>query len=329
MSNHEKISIVVPVHNTQAWLENCLTSIKNQTYSDWEAILVDDGSTDKSGTICDEWASQDSRFRVNHIDNGGVANARNIGLDLVTGDFIAFCDSDDYYEPEYLEVIKLMLEQSESDLSIASLFVDRKESISSHKLPHAGVLEKQQFDTILQNWFDIAWMGLWNKLFKTDIIQQQNLRFITGLSMGEDSLFILEYIKYCERITCKDIPIYHYVQRSDGSLTHGFNKDLLRGTDLIIEKLMEVAEFFHYSTEKIRKMCIERRSMALGTYFYSAMMSEKVEEPLRREIFRQIQDSPLERRWLRQNGKLTNKVMATAPYRLCKLYFRLMKLLGH
>ena len=329
MADHEKISIVVPVHNTQAWLEKCLISITAQTYANWEAILVDDGSMDKSGAICDEWVRCDSRFKVKHIENGGVANARNIGLELVTGDFIAFCDSDDYYEPKYLEIIKLMLEQSDSDLSIASLFVDRKESISSHKLPFVGVLEKQQFDTILQNWFDIGWMGLWNKLFKTDIIQQQNLRFITGLSMGEDSLFILEYMKHCEQITCKDIPIYHYVQRTDGSLTHGFNKDLLRGTDLINEKLMEVAELFNCPLDELKITCKERHSMALGNYFYSAMMSEKVEELLRREIYRQIQDSPLERRWLRQNGKLTNKVMATAPYWFCKLYFSFMKLLGH
>ena len=329
MSNNNKISIVVPIHNTQQWLENCLTSIKNQTYSNWEAILVDDGSTDKSGSISDKWANQDCRFHIKHIENSGVANARNLGLDLARGDFITFCDSDDHYEPEFLEVLKMIQEQSNSDLCIASLFVDRKESISSHKLPYVGVLEKQQFDGILKHWFDIAWMGLWNKLFKADLIKQFNLRFTSGLSMGEDSLFILEYIKHCNKIDCKDVPIYHYVQRTGGSLTHGFNRDILRGTDLIIEKLLEEAEYFNCPIEEIKQSCMEKRSMALGNYFYSAMMSEKVEEFQRKEIYRQLKDSTWERHWLKNNGKITDKVMAIAPYWLCKCYFKLLKILGH
>ena len=326
MSNQEKISIIVPIYNTQQWLENCLTSIKNQTYSNWEAILVDDGSLDKSGTISDKWARQDSRFHVKHIENRGVANARNQGLDLATGDFITFCDSDDYYEPEYLEVQKLIQEQSNSDLCIASLFIDRGDSISSHKLPHVGILEKQQFDGILKHWFDIAWMGLWNKLFKADIIKQFDIKFTTGLSMGEDSLFILEYIKHCNRIDCKDIPIYHYVQRTGGSLTHGFNKDILRGTDLIIEKLLEISEYFHCPMEEIKKTCLERRSMALGNYFYSAMMSETVDDIIQKKIYQIFHDNVEECQWLCKVGKISNLIMLKAPFSICKIYFRLLKI---
>lgn len=319
-------SIIVPVYNVQECLDGVLSALLKQTHLSWEAILIDDGSTDGSGKICDEWCRRNSRFRVVHLKNGGVANARNQGLTLATGEFVTFCDSDDYYEPNFLETLFDIHEKSQADLSVASVYVDTNGQSCVHSLPLEGDLEQSQFSSILNNWFDITWMGLWNKLFKTSILRQHQIHFPTGLSLGEDSLFILEYLRHCDRVSCKDIPIYHYVQRNIGSLTHGFNPDTLRGHDLVAAKLLELAKEFQCPIEELQKNCHVRRSQALGTFFYSAMMSGRVGESRRREIYQMLRESVAEREWLRSHGGFTNKVMSSAPYGICKAYFRLLKM---
>ena len=329
MPDPKLASIIIPVYNVQKCLDGVLSALLKQTHPCWEAILVDDGSTDDSGAICDEWCRRDSRFRVSHLKNGGVANARNHGLKMATGEFIAFCDSDDYYEPNFLETLFDLQGKSQADLCVASVYVDANGQSKAHSIPLEGDLERSQFSSILTNWFDISWMGLWNKLFKTGILRQHQILFSTGLSLGEDSLFILEYLRHCDRVSCTDIPIYHYVQRNVGSLTHGFNPDTLRGNDLMIAKLLELAKEFQCPIEELQKNCHVRRSQALGTFFYSAMMSGRVGEAQRREIYQMLRESVAEREWLRSHGGFTNKVMASAPYGICRAYFRLLKMFRH
>ena len=320
------LSIIVPVYNCSEFLAVVFDSIAKQVCLDWEAVLIDDGSTDDSGAICDEWCRRDSRFRVAHLKNGGVANARNHGLEMATGEFIAFCDSDDYYEPNFLETLFDMQGKSQADLCVASVYVDINGQSKVHPIPFEGDMDRSHFSSILKNWFDITWMGLWNKLFKTSILKQHQIRFSTGLSLGEDSLFILEYLRHCERVSCKDIPIYHYVQRGGASLTHGFNPDTLRGHDLVAAKLLELAGDFQCPSEEVQKNCHVRRSQALGTFFYTAMMSDRVGETQRREIYQLLREGVSEREWLQSHGGFTNKVMASAPYGVCKAYFRLLKM---
>ena len=112
------ISIIIPVYNAEKYLPNCLDSVINQTYKNLEIILVDDGSTDKSSEICDEYAQKDFRIKLIHKENGGVSSARNAGLALVSGDYIAWVDSDDFVAPDYIEYMYKLLKEYDADISL-------------------------------------------------------------------------------------------------------------------------------------------------------------------------------------------------------------------
>ena len=115
------ISIIIPVYNVSQYLDECLKSVSAQTYTDWECILIDDGSTDNSGDICDRWCVKDPRFRVIHQANAGVSAARNKGIDLAQGDYITFIDSDDWVDDDYLDLLHASLHTSHADLCIVGL----------------------------------------------------------------------------------------------------------------------------------------------------------------------------------------------------------------
>ena len=121
------VSIIVPVYNTERFLNRCIDSVLAQTYSDWELLLVDDGSTDSSGSICDEYATQDSRIRVFHKENGGVSSARNLGLDYARGEWITFVDSDDYIAPDMIEKLYETQKRNNADITVCGYrWVDKE-----------------------------------------------------------------------------------------------------------------------------------------------------------------------------------------------------------
>ncbi len=187
------LSVIVPVYKTEHLLEKCVASIANQTYSNLEIILVDDGSPDGSPALCDKLAKEDDRIKVVHKKNGGVSSARNEGLKHVTGEFVTFVDSDDYLLPDYYanSMVKI---KSSTDLVVAGLTVvdDNKKTkiISPKTIDSNPILENisnfMQF--VIDGHFDI----IVNKIYKTSLITQN---FKEGLRLGEDRVFNLEYFK--------------------------------------------------------------------------------------------------------------------------------------
>lgn len=197
------ISVIVPVYNAEKYLDECIQSVLNQSFTDFELLLVDDGSTDNSGAICDYYAELDERIRVFHKTNGGVSSARNVGLDYATGEWIAFVDSDDYIADSYFsELIPL----EDVDLVVSGVFFIN-ESIQltpPFKLLKVGddlpFLDKQLCYTYFRT--------PWSKLFKKKIIQAQLLRFNTFLRIGEDTDFVLRYLYAVN--TIQFIPTFSY-----------------------------------------------------------------------------------------------------------------------
>ena len=226
----ERISVIVPVYNVEKYLFKCVRSICEQTYEQLEIILVDDGSTDESGRVCDELAGQDRRIKVIHKENAGVSGARNSGIDSATGEYILFCDSDDYISDQTM-VQKLMDIMHQHQYALIS-FGYQRENLNGKKERTEFSECERHFDRlhdvtefIINNFIEyrIAW-ETWTKMYRRKIITEHHLRFEdTSKVLAEDVCFELNYLYYCKSIYESSLTPYCYVRR-DGSLTLGILK---------------------------------------------------------------------------------------------------------
>ena len=190
--NPPQISIIIPVYNSENYLRECLDSITKQTFTDFEVLLINDGSTDKSGIICDEYAAKDSRFKVFHKENGGVSSARNLGLHNAKGEWITFVDSDDLIEEDALKnFILTNSDQIDFFLFGVKKLIDEKEVTFFY-------FENDQVFSVLEfiNKYPLCqyFAEPWSKFFKSSIIKINNITFDESLSWGEDSLFNVQYL---------------------------------------------------------------------------------------------------------------------------------------
>ena len=214
-----KVSIIVPVYNAAKTLRRCADSILNQDFTDYELFLVDDGSTDGSGAICDEYAALDNRVHVIHKNNSGVSDTRNTALNLAHGTYIQFLDSDDWITPDATKLLVRAAEQNTCDLVIADFYRVSGERVSQKgDIDEDTVLTKEEFSRyMMENPADFYYGVIWNKLYRRDIIEEHELRMNAEISWCEDFMFNLEYIRYAERFIALKVPIYYYV-KTKGSL---------------------------------------------------------------------------------------------------------------
>jgi glycosyltransferase involved in cell wall biosynthesis len=208
-----KISVIIPVYNTEKYLQECIDSVLSQTFTDFECILVDDGSPDNSGKICDEYAKKDKRIRVIHKENGGVSSARNAGLDIAQGEWIIFVDSDDWVDEKYLEFLYDNAIKNNVDVSICGVNVF-EDGFTWHrdKCTRSVTLTPKEAILIM---FDIrvSFGGFsFNKLFKKQIIDNNNLRYDESVSYMEDVQFFYNIFKVVGRIYYSSQPCYFYRQ---------------------------------------------------------------------------------------------------------------------
>lgn len=207
--NNPLISIIVPVYNVERYLRPCLDSILSQTYINWEAILVDDGSKDNSGKICDEYAASDSRFVVVHKQNEGVSIARNTGIDKSRSWYLTFVDADDKFGKDYIEVL---MNSREHPLVVSGY---QKFGTQYGKFGP----EKKQLVNMERNLSDLwktpksYWWFVWGKLFDIHIIRKNNIRFRTGMIYLEDFCFVLDYLCYVDHICLiNNYNMYHLIE---------------------------------------------------------------------------------------------------------------------
>ena len=209
------VSIIVPVFNTEKYLNRCVDSLLNQIYKKIEVILVDDGSTDRSAKICDEYAVKDERVRVYHKENGGEATARNTGLSHANGKYIMFCDSDDEYLLDSIEKLVLNMYEENVDL-VVSAYIEKKDEAL-----HYACMGPQTFNNraelMLYIFTDINPYGadyimstVNGKLFKTRIIKENDILFNQNFKIGNDANFICDYLVYCQKVFNIFLPTYVY-----------------------------------------------------------------------------------------------------------------------
>lgn len=212
------VSIIIPVYNVSSFIRKNIESVIDQTESDWELILVNDGSTDNSGGICDEYARKDTRITVLHQPNSGVSIARNNGMARATGKYICFIDGDDYVNPEYLSSMLNNIDGHDIVYANVTHRYPDEDKIAKAFSYQEGAVIKLRDDAssmiryqIIENGFPVA------KLFKSAIIKDYDIRFNADLSYHEDHIFVLEYLKHCESITLTDNAAYQYIHLTSGT----------------------------------------------------------------------------------------------------------------
>ena len=272
------VSIIVPAYNCIESLECCVGSIRQQTYTNFELMLVDDGSTDGSGELCDKLAAEDTRIRVIHKPNGGVSSARNAGIDAATGGYITFCDSDDYLEPDYLEALIQAAESNPDCGHIWCCFQTvtgyQKENAAPNYTSAKSLLcyTLQDYMSLHEMWLDAE---PWNKLYRTDIVQTAKVRFPEDLSLGEDWLFNLAYIDASanEKIVVVTKPLYNYMRGNDESLDSKYRKDLLDIYRRLNDTCLSYLRKWKLPTEQIEKFYNSR------FYLYEKVLRNTMRAP--------------------------------------------------
>lgn len=198
------ISIIIPVYNAEAYIEECLTSILKQSFSNYEVLCINDGSTDNSASICQQFVDVDERFKLINKENGGVCSARNIGLDKAKGEWVCFVDADDKIDYDYLNTLLTLYKPN--TLPVCSFSSDED------NWGKGGKIKEYESVNYIKHIFneDIQHPNLWAMLFERQIIENNNLRFFIGCIKNEDTEFFVKYIVHCEKIIVSDYKGYFY-----------------------------------------------------------------------------------------------------------------------
>lgn len=272
-----KISVIVPVYNTKRYLCRCVDSLLCQSYSDIEIVLVDNGSTDGCREICDQYANKYPQIEVCHVANKGVSYARNIGMRNAKGDFLTFCDSDDYMPSNALEhMIKALLAEK-ADLCIGryqELFQGEKAGEVDPFFEKSGINMQDVIDTIGIN---RKWNGggyVWNKMFRANVIKEEpSLLFDEKLDCYEDLKFVLEFIKRTEKIIKINEAVYIYNKDNVNSISH-MRYDFqsickLKG----LEEVCGILETFPNGSRAIQSR--KNQMLKMCTSFYGRLIGSK------------------------------------------------------
>lgn len=253
--NNPLISIIIPAYNVEQYLTACLSSIEQQIYQNFEVILIDDGSIDSTGVICDTVATKDDRFKVIHQKNQGVSVARNKGIEEARGEYIAFIDSDDKITPEYLSSFSL-----KNDIEIQG-HVIYENNIQRSVIYSKRKVQKDVAKVFCLGPFNSA---VWGKIFKTSIIKDNKIVFPVNLCFSEDTIFLLQYIKHCKTLAVFDAAEYIYIKHS-GSLT---NKKYPMNDMMVKEKMIVESYKLLFPESKFQKDFLREVSLSIISKYY-------------------------------------------------------------
>lgn len=240
--NNELISVIVPIYNVEKYINKCIDSIINQTYKNIEIILIDDGSTDSCCKICDEYEKKDNRIKVIHQENAGLSEARNAGIKVSKGEYLAFVDGDDYILEDMLQYLYDLINETNSEISVCNFiryWGDDKQLVEYDIAREKIVLNKiQALKEILKN--DLLKSFAWNKLYKKSVFE--DVRYPKGMKM-EDVATTYKLISNSEKIVIGKMPKYYYVQREGSILS-------TNSTSMYIDYYKAVLERYKFLKER-------------------------------------------------------------------------------
>lgn len=269
--NEIVVSVIVPVYKVEKFLNRCVSSIVSQSYRNLEIILVDDGSPDSCPDLCNQWSAKDKRIRVIHQTNRGLSAARNAGLDVATGHYIAFVDSDDWIETDYVGELLFCLIQSESDMAICSI---RHENKDGGRLPDDGSIVSSEeihtpADCLRNSLIGYAGIVAWNKLYASHI--WENLRYPIGVT-HEDEFIIHHIVKRCTKTVWLPQQLYHYVDNKSGIMGSRYSIKRLDRLDAWIDRIITLcdndiyADIINELFDQINRDLYYSESLGWGTF---------------------------------------------------------------
>lgn len=321
-NRNQLISIIVPVYNVDEYLEQCLSSLANQTYKNLEIILIDDGSTDKSALICDKWVNKDTRFKVFHIPNAGVSNARNFGLAKANGDYIGFVDSDDWINDDMYENMLLEMLKSQSDICCGGYvkeYIDHQ-SISLENYKSCVCTRNEALELIFS--CDVPKHATWvlcDKLFRKEFVT--NIKFDNKIVNGEDMLFLWQVMKNVKKFSLLPLYGYHYRMRSNSMVHTTMTKAHLT----VIEAFRKVWLMSKKENKNIYELInnyymmyaivIVRKMLLLNNRYYVTEI-KRIQKYLRSQILKIHSNKLLTKR------QILGMLYLCLPYNLCVLLKR-------
>ncbi len=267
--NNLMISIIAPVYQVEAYLPACVESILAQSYENWELILVDDGSKDNSGSLCDAYAAKDRRIRVHHQPNGGVSAARNAGLELARGAYIAFVDSDDLIKPDYLEILHRNLIKNEADIACCCAVAPGGEILVNEILPLVingrTIRDRAEICADIAANREIYWSCIWGKLIRAELARKYRFR---PMRYGEDGLYMYQIFSHDPVVHLDTYEGYYYVNRSTSAMNVGRRRNLTQ-----LRNELEL-DFYRWSNlpevdAQTRTILLERCAQRIHNYAYT------------------------------------------------------------
>lgn len=254
--NKYKVSIIVPVYNVEKYLNKCIDSILSQTFEDYELILVDDGSTDSSSQICDEYSRKDNRITVVHKKNGGSSSARNAGLDIAKGKYISFIDSDDYIDNRYIEILYRDIFNNKAEISICENIMFKKyvEKIPESINTNINILSSKNALLNLYGKNRMTYVIVWGKMYKKSLFN--NIRFPLN-KINEDSFIIYKLYLKSEKIIYNSSKLYFYRQTENSIMNKKFTKKNFDDLEAFEEQInfYKINEYRELEKKSICRYC--------------------------------------------------------------------------
>ena len=246
-----KISVLVPVYNTEKYIKKCIDSIKSQTITDWELILVDDGSTDDSGKICDEYAKQDEKITVYHKKNEGISATREFAVQHANGTYIQFVDSDDWIDADMLERMYEAAQAKNLDI-VGCNFI---QEFGDYEIPTTSIYNSKE--DFLRSVIGNYWGVLWKLMIRKELFTRYNIHFPKGIDGGEDYFVVVSLLLKSKKVSFVDFYPYHYVRNNNNSFisSPSFEKIMfqVKATEKVEEILIEEGMIGRYSKELTKR----------------------------------------------------------------------------
>lgn len=256
-------SIIIPIYNAERFLRRCLESICEQTYTNFEVLMCNDGSTDQSQEICSSYSASDKRFKLFTQPNGGVSSARNLGLDNASGKYVLFVDADDYISPDFLEE---MLPENECDIILQGadhLLKDGRHSITYPQ--HTGACDRTQF--VKEALRNTSIQTPWGKRYTLEVIHRHSLRFRRGIQYGEDKIFVAEYIAASDSFFLSQAYGYTYMHDNNSALTRQSHSG-----NMIYQYALACANAYDKLLSKV-SLPSDLKDKAVYPFLYDAILS--------------------------------------------------------
>lgn len=291
------ISVIVPVYNVRKYLDKCVQSIVHQSFRDWELLLIDDGSTDGCGEICDAWAERDSRIQAIHIPNQGVSNARNLGLNMAKGDYIFLTDSDDYLGEETLERLMNAICTTGADMSVCNFAYEFENDELRNSMPAKMLTDYQIVQDEVITGPDLLRLGdhgkyafmiaNWNKLYRRELFD--GVRYTLGMRF-EDEKIIHHLIYPCRKIALVSYVGYYYVQHSSSFMHSASN--MLDYVDAMLDRCSYLLD------KDERELALVTEGRVLSNLKRASLKAQKSDIQIRKKQFFEISKRMYRKRWI-------------------------------